>query len=181
MSSGAIAGCDDLKEVTDNLGWKELLAAWYMGFGGSHSFGISSLITRQLATGPFNGKLLQEVSRSVAETGYSVSPEKVGGSRPYVDGEGGWIQKLPNFTRDVMGMATDGAAGQGTPDAFLGSFNEVYQVLNVNKEKREFTVAFAAFNRTGTASLTHIAPDLPQGLPMASLDQTYYWVTTVTQ
>jgi hypothetical protein len=46
--------------------------------------------------------------------------------------------------------------------------------------QQHFTVAFAAFNDTGAASLIHFGmPDIKQGYGGASVYQTYYWTVEV--
>ncbi|WEO92653.1 hypothetical protein A6P39_000055 [Streptomyces sp. FXJ1.172] len=82
-------------------------------------------------------------------------------------------------------MATGGRVGTTLPDAFTGGYDVVYQVINENRSSRSFTVAFAAFNDAGRASLLHIpnwAPwggDVKQGYGGASVYQTYYWTMEV--
>jgi hypothetical protein len=76
-------------------------------------------------------------------------------------------------------MATNGRSGREIPDAFTGSYSEVYQVIN--KSKESYTVAFAAFNDTGFASLYHVPfiKDVKQGYSGASIYQEYYWTIQV--
>ncbi|SDO86648.1 RHS repeat-associated core domain-containing protein [Streptomyces sp. cf386] len=178
-SSGVAAGCMDLDGYTSDVTWQDVLEEWTTGRGNILTFGIGSKVTQQLATGPHNTRLLTEIQKRIADADYDISPSELGGNAAYVDGEG--MGKLAEFPKDVLGMLTDGRVGKGTPDAFLGSFNEVYQVLNVDKKNRQFTVGFAAFNNTGTASLTHFLPDIGQGNQYASVHQTYYWTLTVRE
>jgi hypothetical protein len=97
----------------------------------------------------------------------------------YVDGKN-LGEKLLNLPKDLTGMATNGHHGTAIPDAFTGGYDEVYQVINKSPKTRSFTVAFAAFNDTGTASLYHFgAPDIKQGFGGASVYQTYYWTLEV--
>ncbi|MFG3003622.1 RHS repeat-associated core domain-containing protein [Streptomyces calvus] len=179
VSSGAAAGCLDKQGYTSDVVWQDVLNEWLSGRGNVLAFGIGSKVTQQLATGPHNTRLLQQIRERIVDADYDIAAGKLGGDAAYVDGQG--MGKLAEFPKDILGMLTDGRQGKGTPDAFLGSFNEVYQVLNVDKKNRQFTVGFAAFNNTGTASLTHLLPDIGQGNQMASVHQTYYWTVTVRE
>ncbi|WP_406169040.1 RHS repeat-associated core domain-containing protein [Streptomyces sp. NBC_00996] len=179
VSSGNAAGCLDKYGYTSDVTWQDILNEWLSGRGKVLAFGIGSKVTQQLATGPHNTELLEQIRKRITDADFDISAKELGGDAAYVDGTG--LGKLGEFPKDVLGMLTDGGRGKGTPDAFLGSFNEVYQVLNVDKKSRQFTVGFAAYNATGTASLTHFLPDIGQGNQMATVHQTYYWTITVRQ
>ncbi|MER7106706.1 RHS repeat-associated core domain-containing protein [Streptomyces sp. NPDC000229] len=179
VSSGVAAGCADLQGQTSNVVWQDVLQRWLDGKGGSLSFGAGAKITQQLATGPHNQQVMKWLSQAI-DAYWDMPLAEVGGDASYRDPK-------TNILKDIWGMKTDGQGGHGTPDAFMGSFNQVYQVVNINKKKREFTVAFAAFNNTGTKSLFHlpdwtgIGMERGQGKQMASVHQTYYWTMTVRQ
>ncbi|MEU1705251.1 RHS repeat-associated core domain-containing protein [Streptomyces sp. NPDC005706] len=179
VSSGVAAGCADLQGQTSDVVWQDVLQRWLDGKGGALTFGAGAKITQQLATGPHNRELLKYLTRSV-DADWDLPPSMLGGDASYSDPK-------TNIFKDLWGMKTDGQGGTGTPDAFLGSYNEVFQVVNINKKKREFTVAVAAFNNTGTKSLFHlpdwtgIGMERGQGHQMASVHQTYYYTMTIRE
>lgn len=178
VSSGVAAGCADMAKTGSTETWNDLLNEWLNGKGGVRTFGAGSLLTQRLAGNEYSTELLAELQKEISAAGYDVNlsdPDvKLGNVSKRKD------PKL-NFFRDVAGMLTDGKHGSGTPEAFFGSYDQVHQVINVDKRNKSFTVAFAAYNATGMGSLTHFWPDVAQGRQMGTLHQTYYWTVTVTQ
>ncbi|MEU2763393.1 hypothetical protein [Streptomyces sp. NPDC007094] len=119
-------------------------------------------------------ELLQGIRRKISFSNYDIDPALLGGRSSYKD-------PTTNFFKDLYGMYTNGEKGSGIPEAFMGSCDQVHQVINVNKKDKTFTVAFAAYNETGVESLTHVFPDIGQGKGMGTLHQSYYWTVTVGQ
>lgn len=178
VTSGAAAGCADMAKTGSTATWNDLLNEWLNGKGGVRTFGAGSLLTQQLAGNKYSTELLAELQKKISGAGYDISPNdpdaKLGGVSKRKDPKS-------NILRDITGMLTDGQHGASTPEAFFGSYDQVHQVINVDKQNRSFTVAFAAYNATGMHSLTHFWPDVAQGRQMANLHQTYYWTVTVTE
>ncbi|WP_224756479.1 RHS repeat domain-containing protein [Streptomyces sp. col6] len=178
VSSGVAAGCADVAKIGSTETWNDLLNEWLNGKGGVRTFGAGSLLTQRLAVNKYSTELLAELQKEISGAGYDVNLSdpntKLGNVSKRTD------PKL-NFFRDVAGMLTDGKRGSGTPEAFFGSYDQLHQVINVDKRNKSFTVAFAAYNGTGMGSLTHFWPDVAQGRQMGTLHQTYYWTVTVTQ
>ncbi|CAL9419905.1 RHS repeat-associated core domain-containing protein [Streptomyces sp. enrichment culture] len=172
VSSGVAAGCDDLAGIGSTDTWNDLLNEWLNGKGGNRAFGAGSHITQQLATNKHSLNVLAQLRQQIQAADYDIDPASMGGRSSYKDPK-------TNFFNDITGMLTDGAKGSGVPEAFMGSYDQIHQVINVNKRERTFTVAFAAYNETGTESLTHVVPDIGQGKQMGTLHQTYYWTMTV--
>ncbi|MDT9686072.1 hypothetical protein RND61_28965 [Streptomyces sp. TRM76323] len=172
VSSGVAAGCDDLAGIGSTDTWNDLLNEWLNGKGGNRAFGAGSHITQQLATNKHSLNVLAQLRQQIQAADYDIDPASMGGRSSYKD-------PRTNFFNDITGMLTDGAKGSGVPEAFMGSYDQIHQVINVNKRERTFTVAFAAYNETGTESLTHVVPDIGQGKQMGTLHQTYYWTMTV--
>ncbi|WP_455712373.1 RHS repeat-associated core domain-containing protein [Streptomyces halstedii] len=174
VSSGVAAGCADAAGIGSTENWNDLLNDWINGKGGVRTFGAGSLITQQLAGNKHSRDLLDGIQREISDAGYDVDPSSIGGRSSYRDPK-------TNFFKDLYGMYTDGKSGSGVPEAFMGSYDQVHQVINVNKREKSFTVAFAAYNETGVGSLTHFLPEIGQGKQMGTLHQTYYWTVTVTR
>ncbi|KQX50831.1 hypothetical protein ASE09_12415 [Streptomyces sp. Root66D1] len=180
VSSGVAAGCADFQGQTSNVVWQDVLQRWLDGKGGALSFGAGAKITQQLATGPHNREMLKYLFQVADAADWDLPPSMVGGDASHADPK-------TNIAKDIWGMKTDGQGGNETPDAFLGSFNEVYQVVNVDKKKRQLTVAFAAFNNTGTKSMFHlpdwtgIGMERGQGKQLGSVHQTYFWTMTIRE
>ncbi|WP_249416106.1 RHS repeat-associated core domain-containing protein [Streptomyces sp. TS71-3] len=182
VASGAAAACADLRGVGSDMDMLDVVKDWLYGKGNTYVFGAGSKITRQLAGGEGNVKLLRDLADSISSSGYSASPDAQGGENSYSDPK-------VNFLKDVTGMVTGGKRGSHIPEAYMGSYNEIYQVINVNREKRTFTVAFAAYNATGHESLLHLGhiphtgiplfPDRADGYQQAPLRQVYYWTMEV--
>jgi hypothetical protein len=132
-----------------------------------------------LAGDKHNVGIVRNLMERLQVDGFSTDISTLGGQDDYVDGKN-LGEKLRNFPKDLGGMATGGHHGTDIPDAFTGGYDEVYQVINKSPKSHSFTVAFAAFNDTGTASLVHFgAPDIKQGFGGASVYQTYYWTVEV--
>ena len=176
--SGLDAACDQLSGNSPQYTWQDLLGMFVKGPGGGTDipFDLGSPLTQQLATDPHNLSLLSAIESSVAKSGFTASPSSIGGQSDYLDAKG-------NITKDLQGMGTNGKSGTQTPDAFLGSYDEVYQVININQRTRSMTVAFAAYNDTGMASLTHVVPDMHNCSSCgggSSVMEEFYWTTTVS-
>ncbi|MFI9628750.1 RHS repeat-associated core domain-containing protein [Streptomyces sp. NPDC052042] len=172
VSSGVAAGCADAMGIGSAETWNDLLNEWINGKGGVRTFGAGSLITQQLAGNKHSRDLLEGLQEKISGAGYDIDPSTLGGRSSYRDPK-------TNFFKDLYGMYTDGKGGSGIPEAFMGSYDQVHQVINVDKRERSFTVAFAAYNETGLESLTHLFPDIGQGKSMGTLHQAYYWTVTV--
>ncbi|MGH4029285.1 RHS repeat-associated core domain-containing protein [Actinomycetota bacterium Odt1-20B] len=172
VTSGSAAACADLARVGSEMDMNDVVNDWLNGDGASYVFGAGSLITRQLASNKHNRKLLQSLSRKIEGSDFKVSPKELGGKASRRDPK-------TNFLKDLAGMTTGGKWGSKIPDAWLGSWDEEYQVVNVDRRKRSFTVAFAAYNETGLESLTHVFPDRAEGRQAGTLRQMYYWTVTV--
>ncbi|MGW5276264.1 RHS repeat-associated core domain-containing protein [Streptomyces sp. NPDC004044] len=174
VSSGVAAGCADVAGIGSTETWNDLLNDWINGKGGTRTFGAGSLITQKLAGNKHSRQVLSQLQKQIAAAGYDIDPSSLGGKSKYKDPK-------TNFFKDIEGMLTGGESGSGVPEAFMGSYDQVHQVINVDKRNKSFTVAFAAYNETGTESLTHFLPDIGQGRQMGTLHQTYYWTVTVSQ
>ncbi|MCX3058345.1 RHS repeat domain-containing protein [Streptomyces beihaiensis] len=178
VASGTMAACDQLGGNSPQLSWTDLLKLWAGGKGANVPFDAGSPLTQKLAGDKHNVAILQGLMKQIEADGFSTDISALGKQDDYVDGKN-LGEKIVNLPKDLTGMATNGHHGTGVPDAFTGGYDEVYQVINVSPKKRSFTVAFAAFNDTGTASLTHLFPDTKQGFGGASVYQTYYWTMEV--
>ncbi|UCA52728.1 RHS repeat-associated core domain-containing protein [Streptomyces sp. WA6-1-16] len=172
VSSGVAAGCADVAGIGSTDTWNDLLNEWLNGKGGNRTFGAGSLITQQLAGNKHSRDLLEGLRRQISASNYEIDPASLGGRSSYKDPK-------TNFFKDLYGMYTNGEKGSGIPEAFMGSYDQVHQVINVNKKEKTFTVAFGAYNETGLESLTHVFPDIGQGKDMGTLHQSYYWTVTV--
>jgi RHS repeat-associated protein len=177
QSSGAQAACQQRAGKNSGLNWVGLGFMWSLGKGNSLIFHGNDHLTRQLSRSPNVNSAADMLLDQAFNKNLPLS--ELGGKHDYVDGKG--LGKAWQFVKDVLGMATNGLNGSPIPDAFFGSYNLVYQVLSVNKSSHSITVAFAAYNDTGTASLTHATPDVPRGNPLASVHQRYFWTQTFTQ
>ncbi|MEE1838587.1 hypothetical protein [Streptomyces sp. JV190] len=173
-SSGVAAGCADAAGIGSMDTWNDLLNDWVNGKGGVRIFGAGSLITQQLAGNRHSLDILERLQKKISDAGYEIDPSLLGGRSSCSDPKS-------NIFKDLRGMCTDGKKGSGIPEAFMGSYDQMHQVINVNKRDRSFTVAFAAYNETGVGSLTHFLPEIGQGKSMGTLHQTYYWTVTVSQ
>ncbi|MGW0878331.1 RHS repeat-associated core domain-containing protein [Streptomyces sp. NPDC002671] len=179
VASGTMAACNYLGGNSPQLSWQDLLKLWAGGKGANVPFDAGSPLTQQLATDKHNMGIIRRLKEKLEADDFSADINALGGQDDYVDGKN-LGEKLGNFPKDMLGMATNGHHGTETPDAFTGGYDVVYQVVNENRSSRSFTVAFAAFNDTGTASLIHFGmPDVKQGYGGASVYQTYYWTMEV--
>ncbi|MFE6770389.1 hypothetical protein ACFVFD_15625 [Streptomyces fimicarius] len=116
--------------------------------------------------------LLEGLQRQISSSNYEIDPASLGGRSSYKDPK-------TNFFKDLSGIYTNGEKGPGIPEVFMGSYDQVHQVISVNKKEKTFTVAFGAYNETGVESLAHVFPDIGQGKGMGTLHQSYYWTVTV--
>ena len=178
VTSGTMAACADLSGTGSAATWQDLLEKWAYGKGGADVFGAGSTVTQQIAAGPNTLETLMGITKKILASGGDVSAADIGGrsarSNPTTPAQ---------LTKDLLGMATDGKHGTRTPEAFLGSYDQIHQVVNINKRKRQYTVAFAAFNETGIQSLTHLPhafTDWRQGVNGGNYRQMYYWTMTVS-
>ncbi|MFH8473531.1 hypothetical protein [Streptomyces sp. NPDC018000] len=137
-------------------------------------FDDGSPLTQQLMLDGPHQEVLKGLALKVIAAGFDAPVDELGGNRDHVDAKS-------NFGKDILGMLTDGGAGNETPTAFLGSYNMEYQVIAQSKESRSFTVAFASYNKAGMGSLTHIpgVNDIPSGHAFASIAQEFYGTVTV--
>ncbi|MEU0604089.1 hypothetical protein ABZ484_38655, partial [Streptomyces sp. NPDC006393] len=174
VTSGTAAACADLMGVGSTKDMNDIVNDWLNGTGGTYVFGAGSKITQQLASNDHNSKILSDLIKVISSADFDISPSKLGKRASYKDPKS-------NFFKDVQGMLTGGSKGSGLPEAFMGSYTEVYQVVNVDRESRSFTVAFAAYNGTGLGSLLHnpLFPDRAEGRQQGTLRQIYYWTVTV--
>ncbi|MDH6117296.1 RHS repeat-associated protein [Kitasatospora sp. GAS204A] len=174
VTSGTIAACNQLAGTSPQLTWQDLLKLWAMGKDGADiSFDGGSPLTQQIAASEHSQEILSNLAAQIRAGGYAVPLSELGGQNDYVDGAN-LPEKLKNFPKDMLGMGTDGKHGTPTPEAFLGGYDVVYQVINESPKTRSFTVAFAAYNDTGIASLTHALPNTTSGAG-ASVRQEFYW------
>lgn len=153
VSSGVAAASDELKGLSPQFTWQQLLGMWISGPGYNIAFNAGSELTQKIAVNQHNIQLLANLRKRIVSGDFR-SLNELGGTHGYDDGVG-FKQKIVAFRKDMLGMISDGKAGNQTPEAFLGGYLEVYQVINVSPEDRTFTVGFAAYNNTGMASLLH--------------------------
>lgn len=150
----------------------DIVNFYYQGKTKNFSFGGLSKITQALAGNSFNQQLMKDVYAKVEDSGFDGDLSRFGGKHAYADPKS-------NIGNDVLGMVTSGAMGSEYPDAFMGSYDEAYQVVRVDKKSRSVTVAFAVYNETDTQSLTHGPKILSRAKPN-TVNQEYYWTATIT-
>ena len=174
--SGLAAACNFLSGHSSQLSWKDLLGMWMNGPGGNVVFDSGSPLTATLASDSNNVNIVANVVAQVAASGFNAAPSSIGGQADHKDAKG-------NVLKDITSMMTNGEHGTPEPDGMMGSYDEVYQVINVDKSARTATIAFGVFNDTGMASLYHLTPDIKYGSTAgggASVYQEFFWTTTVT-
>ncbi|MFD5435128.1 RHS repeat-associated core domain-containing protein [Kitasatospora sp. NPDC127067] len=180
VTSGTIAACNQLSGTSPQLTWQDLLQLWAQGKDGANiSFDGGSQLTQQIAKDHHSQEILDGLAAQIRNGNYQVPLSELGGQNDFVDGKDLGEKLTKALPKDLWGMATDGKgwAANPTPEAFLGGYDVVYQVINVSPKTHSFTVAFAAYNDTGFASLTHFTGNTGTG-PGASVRQEYYWVGT---
>ncbi len=138
------------------------------------SFDDGSPLTQQLMDDEPHNEIMRELAEKVVAADFNAPVDKLGGNRDHVDAKS-------NVGKDLLGMLTNGRAGNETPTAFLGSYNMEYQVIAQSKKRRNFTIAFASYNKTGVGSLTHLpgVGDIPSGHAFSSIAQEFYGTVTV--
>ncbi|MFF6960147.1 RHS repeat-associated core domain-containing protein [Streptomyces sp. NPDC008317] len=180
VTSGTMAACNQMGGNSPQLTWTDLLQLWLGGKGANVPFDANSLLTKQLAFNGHSLQIIKNLARAVSDADFGADIDALGGQDDYVDGKN-LGEKMKNLPKDLSGMATRGRVGTKVPEAFTGGYDLVYQVINQNKKDHSMTVAFAAFNDTGTASAFHFGvPDIKQGYGGASVYQEYYWSVTVS-
>ncbi|MEU8032000.1 RHS repeat-associated core domain-containing protein [Streptomyces sp. NPDC049099] len=176
VKSGEAAACNYLSGHSPQLSWRDLFYLWADGKGDVNNipFDDGSPLTQELMLDSSHKKVVEGLARKIIGADFDAPVGELGGNADHADAKS-------NIGKDLLGMLTDGGAGSETPAAFLGSYNIEYQVIAQSRESHSFTVAFASYNKTGMASLTH-APgvgDIPSGHAFSSIAQEFYGTVTV--
>jgi hypothetical protein len=173
---GEAAACNFLSGQSPQLSWQDLLALWADGKVDVNNipFDGGSPLTKELMLDASHEEIVATPARKIISADFNAPASELGGSADHADAKS-------HIGKDLPGMATDGRAGSETPTAFFGSYNIEYQVIAQSKESHSFTVAFASYNKTGVASLTHapLVKDVPTGHAFASIAQEFYGTVTV--
>jgi len=188
VSSGVAAACDEMTGHSPQFTWQDLLMMWMDQKKGplNISFDGGSQITQELALDQNNKNLLSLLIGQIRAGGFNGDPSKLGGDYSHTDGNG-ILGKTAQLPKDLAGMLRGSVSNYDALDNFLGSYNEVYQVINISPKARTFTVAFAVSNDTGMASLMHVNMLSGGALPDrdrpvgggASVYEEFYWAVTV--
>ena len=148
-------------------------------WGYNLTFGQNDLLPKQLALDPNNVAILTSVVTSIAQGKIGNDYSLLGGEHGYKDADNGG-----GFIKDMKGMGElpgfiPGGSATSEPDAFLGSYQEAYQVTNINKARSSFTISLGVYNDTGLASLTHFLPDKTTPGVGDSMYEEFFWTETV--
>ncbi|MEU6098909.1 hypothetical protein [Streptomyces sp. NPDC047079] len=176
VNSGEAAACNYLGGQSPQLSWQGILALWADGKGDVNNipFDDGSPLTQQLILDKSHQDIVADLAKKIIGADFDAPVGELGGNADHADAKS-------NIGKDLLGMATDGGVGSETPAAFLGSYNIEHQVIAQSKENHSFTVAFASYNKTGVASLTHLplVKDIPSGHAFSSIAQEFYGTVTV--
>ncbi|NEB92714.1 hypothetical protein [Streptomyces bauhiniae] len=175
VNSGEAAACNYLSGQSSQLSWQDLLTLWADGKGEVNNvvFDDGSPLNRELMLDKPHQAIMAKLAKKVIGADFDAPVSELGDNEDHADAKS-------NFFGDNLGMLTDGAHGNETPTAFMGSYNIEYQVIAQSNESRSFVVAFASYNKTGVGSLTHVTGDMPPGHAFASIAQEYYGTVTVS-
>ncbi|WP_053661614.1 RHS repeat-associated core domain-containing protein [Streptomyces sp. MMG1121] len=177
VKSGEAAACNYLGGNSPQLSWRDLFYLWADGKGDVNNipFDDGSPLTQQLMLDSSHKKVIEGLARKILSADFDAPASELGGNADHADAKS-------NIGKDLLGMITDGGAGSETPAAFLGSYNIEYQVIAQSRESHSFTVAFASYNKTGMASLSHapLVGDVPSGHAFSSIAQEFYGTVTVS-
>jgi hypothetical protein len=137
------------------------------------------LLPKQLALDPNNVAILASVLTSIKQGKVGANYSQLGGEHDYKDQD-----NLGGFLKDMKGMGelpswVPGGNSTSEPDAFLGSYQEVYQVTHIDNARSSFTITLGVYNDTGMASLTHFLPDRNGPGLGGSMYEEFFWTETV--